>query len=397
MVAYTSIRVNSPQILVKIKRTCKIMGNIQIEECINRLIMIYDKVEHLKDNMFYVYADDKAYIIDEYGNRLHEFEGKAIRIDKCGPGWVYEHFDGIRTRQTLFGLTENNEVNKVSDVREYKSLSDNVFVTRDDLGKSMAIYGKDFKQLTPPIYEQVYLEKESLHHLVLKVGLERYTSPDKLSYINVDKDGTKVSHFFTKNIGMQDEYQAMAVEANGMSFRYALSRGADRLTDKTFTSLTCSNRSLDRNLIETWEETYWVTYKGLINTSGKILIDTGRYYNIEETPFRDLFIVKLAKRKNKIGIYQVDKGEVIPCGTFSNVRSAVLGIIALKHVESDKEVYLGNDRNIHSEINKAFPIYRLNKLVEGEEVYMVNIYGAWNVIDKHFNLSYVGLKALGVK
>ena len=164
-------------------------------------------------------------------------------------------------------LRKTMRVNKVSDVREYKSLSDNVFATRDDLGKSMAIYGKDFKQLTPPIYEQVYLEKESLHHLVLKVGLERYTSYqisyhiDKLSYINVDKDGTKVSHFFTKNIGMQDEYKAMAVEANGMSFRYALSRGADRLTDKTFTSLTCSNRSLDRNLIETWEETYWVTYK----------------------------------------------------------------------------------------------------------------------------------------
>jgi len=93
-------------------------------------------------------------------------------------------------------------------------------------------------------------------------------------------------------------------------------------------------------------------------------------------------------------MYIVD-GEL--CGTFSNVRSAVLGIIALKHVESDKEVYLGNDRNIHSEINKAFPIYKLNKLVEGEEVYMVNIYGAWNVIDKHFNLSYVDLKALGVK
>ena len=39
----------------------------------------------------------------------HEFEGKAIRIDNVESGWVYEHFDGIRTRQTLFGLTENNE------------------------------------------------------------------------------------------------------------------------------------------------------------------------------------------------------------------------------------------------------------------------------------------------
>ena len=43
--------------------------------------------------------------------------------------------------------------------------------------------------------------------------------------------------------------------------------GRGKTNNKTFTSLTCSNRSIDRGLIEVWEEDVLTVYKGLVNLS----------------------------------------------------------------------------------------------------------------------------------
>ena len=95
-------------------------------------------------------------------------------------------------------------------------------------------------------------------------------------------------------------------------------------------------------------------------------------------------------------MYQIGKGEVIPCGTFNNMRLTALSIIAFKHTETGKEMYLGNDRNVHEDISKAFPIYKLNKAGVDKEVYMVNVYGAWYTIDRNFGLLPIDLGSIGV-
>lgn len=380
------------------------MENIQIEDCLNRLVLFYDKVLHLRHNLFYVQADRESKIIDDTGKTVKELKGEAVNFEKCGRGWAYTFKTPLAlTLIEILDIKDNLEIIEIKDVGNYKHLSDNICAIEFNKEYYFALYGKQFNKLTPNIYVNVYLERESVNHIYVKVRREMYScKPSDYSIIKIDKEGTTVSHLFANNIGLQEEYQALAIsqEANGV-YRYSLGREGVRLTNKTFTSLTCSNRSIDRGLIEVWEEDVLTVYKGLVNLSGDILIDTGKYGNIEETPFKDIFIVTEARRRGrntepKIGLYQIGKGEVIPCGTFNNMRLTALSIIAFKHTETGKEMYLGNDRNVHADISKAFPIYKLNKTGVDKEVYMVNVYGAWYTIDRNFGLLPIDLGSIGV-
>ena len=388
------------------------MGNDKVTECINMLSIIYDKAIHLKNNLFYVAINKESKIVNEYGEIVRELNYDTVNFERCGPGWVISFNNGligtqnslIGTQNSLIVIDELNEISEMKGLYKYKHIGDNVYAALFYEDYYFALYGKDFKKLTPNIYENVYIERESVNHINVKVR-KKHTRfiQDEYSIIRVDKEGTAVSHLFSENIGGQEEYKALAITAksNG-KYLYALGRNGERLTTKTFSSFTCSNRSIDRGLIEVWDETVVKNYKGLISLSGTILIDTGKYGDIEETPFRDLFIVTTAmdrwsKENKKIGIFQLERGEVIPCGAFKEKGLTKLNIITFEHTETGKTMYLGNDRNIHLEIDKAFPIFRLNREDIKEEFYMINVYGVWYTIDRDFNTININIELLDIK
>lgn len=281
--------------------------------------------------------------------------------------------------------------------------------------------------LAPPIYRDVKIDRDLVNGIQLNISVDSsiYTDQDgvfsryswgrtKYSKIKITDNGRNIDRYFSYPIGDQDVYEAVAVSylLNGKGdpkFKYRISKNGELIGDEglTYNSITTSNRSLDREIIEVWTQAELPNlggrnldlnryYKGLIATDGETLIMPNKYSNIEETPFKDTFIVEQAEpnykinsmRSKKIGIYKVGHGEVIPCGALKSHMLTSLNITAFEHTQSGKTVYMGNDSSLYADINKAFPIYKMDT-ADGSLVFLINIYGVNRVVDEN-------LKELGI-
>lgn len=375
---------------------------------LDKLNMLYDKVIDIGYGNYYVQSDKYSSIINDAGDTRFEFEEELSHFEECGYGWVYSY---IGKKPKLLYVEDTGEIIEVKlDIEYYKHITKSICAITTRGEYNYAIYGEKYKALTPNIYEQTYLNTESLNNTLINVrlGIHRGdVGSNKPNNYNTtakfDRYGRNCDYLYIGAIGAQEAYTALAVEDildynagyfKGHYFRYKLGKYGDVLSNRTFTSITCSNRSLDRGLVEVWEETNQLTYKGIMDIGGNLLVPPNKYGNIEETPFKDIFIVYEALKQTydnterlvRIGIYQLWNGEVISCGTFNKVRLTKLNIIELTHTELNKQMYLGNDRNIYLKLEEAFEMHQLILGGQRQNIYKINVYGVEYLVDMQLDI-----------
>ena len=190
-----------------------------------------------------------------------------------------------------------------------------------------------------------------------------------------DKKKDTVDGLYRLSIAGQTKYNGLVVDIKNGNELVKLCRYNQIINNKTFEGFSASNNKIDRGLIQTYSTKRNKTYTGLMDTDGNELIKPDKYDDIEETPFKGIYICKVKSSGTDVDIVKSGVGVVVT-DRLHKKQLLKLNIISFKDKQTKSECYLGNDGQLHFNLVSAFnikPYETTNKRYQG--LFRINVYG----------------------
>lgn len=362
-----------------------------MQEVLDMLNLIYDKVEVVSNDRFLVYSNGTKKIIDSSNNKIMDIPDKDvvvgigsdvyIGVPDCG----YSAYDNVTLKRK-----------RESKYKSFNKIDDNAWVVTSDSIEYNAkgLINSSGAELLPCIYKYIYLYSKRSNQSYLKAkfhdGLTPWDSPlyksryggeqeDNTSYIIADSNYTTVDCLGARETGI-DNIQIIVSSIKYRKFSQIIGkykiRNMGKVVGREYDDLLVRRGLIDSGIIQSFtkHDTYNTT--GYINLNGEEIVRSDLYNSITYIGNG----ITIVGDKNGYGVMK-NSIEVVPVGTIESHYISINIPITIGIVNS-KELYIGNDGRLYEQVTDAFPIYR--SLID-QTVYLICLYGTWLYVDRLLN------------